>query len=124
MCTDMYTEWRDVYFNPEIALSPERFAMMEKLGFNHHNIHATPADGVKDVYEIDLESIKNLDQDWAEYSESLFDYADIFNTPVSLAGAPGAKMTEFLPDDRYVDGIDQVSFLLAAKGQSSMRSII
>jgi arylsulfatase len=53
----MYTEWRDVYFNPEIALSPERFAMMEKLGFNHHNIHATPADGVKDVYEIDLESI-------------------------------------------------------------------
>jgi arylsulfatase len=51
--SDMYTEWRDVYFNPEIALSPERFAMMEKLGFNHHNIHATPADGVEDVYEID-----------------------------------------------------------------------
>jgi len=29
--SDMYTEWRDVYFNPEVALSPERFAMMEKL---------------------------------------------------------------------------------------------
>ena len=57
-------------------------------------------------------------------SEGLFDYADIFNTAVSLAGATGAKITEFLPDDRYVDGIDQVSFLLADKGQSNRRSII
>jgi hypothetical protein len=27
--SDMYTEWRDVYFNPEVALSPERFKMLE-----------------------------------------------------------------------------------------------
>jgi arylsulfatase len=27
--SDMYTEWRDVYFDPEVALSPGRFASME-----------------------------------------------------------------------------------------------
>ncbi len=243
--SDMYTEWRDVYLNPEIALSPERFKMLEELGFNHHNVHATPEGGIEDVYEIDLQSIKNLDQDWAAYSErfiesvkdsdqpfflyhgtrashfdnypndeyagrsrartsysdsiveiddifgrlmakleetgqlentlvffgsdngpeaevsphgrtpfrgskgssweggvrvptfvywkgmiaprrseGLFDYADLFNTAVSLGGAPGAEVARYLPEDRYVDGIDQVSFLLADEGQSNRRSVI
>lgn len=243
--SDMYTEWRDVYFNPEIALSPERTKMMEKLDFSRHNVHCTPANGVENRYEIDLESIKNLDQDWAEYSErfigemagsdkpfflyhatraahfdnypndeyagksrarttygdsiveiddifgrliakleetgqlentivifgsdngpeveifphgqtpfrgskgstweggvrvptfvywkgmikprrseGLFDYADIFTTCISLAGKPGAGVTEFLPKDRYTHGIDQVPFFLADEGQSCRRSII
>lgn len=243
--SDMYTEWRDVYFNPEIALSPERFEMMEKLGFNHHNVHATPEKGIEEIYEIDLESIKNLDQDWARYSENfieqqkdsdqpfflyhgtrashfdnypneeyagksrartsysdsiveiddifgrlmkkledtgqlentivffgsdngpeaevtphgrtpfrgskgssweggtrvptfvywkdvitprrsegLFDYADIFNTCISIAGKPGAEVASFLPKDRYTDGIDQSSYWLADEGQSCRRSVI
>ncbi len=243
--SDMYTEWRDVYFNPEIVLSPERTKMMEDLGFNHHNIHATPEDGIKNIYEIDLESIKNLDQDWLRYSEEfleaqadsdqpwflyhatrgahfdnypnddysgksrartnysdtivelddvfgrlmakleetgqlentfifvgsdngpeqevvphgrspfrggkgssweggtrvptffywkgmieprksegLFDYADLFNTAISLAGSPGAEVASHLPKDRYTDGIDQTSFLLADDGQSARRSRI
>ncbi|MGB3112432.1 MAG: sulfatase-like hydrolase/transferase, partial [Candidatus Omnitrophota bacterium] len=68
--SDMYTEWRDEYFNPEVALSPERFAMMEKLGFNHNNVHCVKGKkGVENVYEINLTTIKDLDQDWADYSE-------------------------------------------------------
>lgn len=243
--SDMYTEWRDVYFNPEIALSPERYEMMENLGFNHYNVHATPEGGIENIYEIDLESIQNLDQDWARYSEEfieaqadseqpwflyhgtrashfdnypnpdyagksrartvysdsiveiddifgrlmakleetgqlentlvffgsdngpeaevpphgrtpfrgskgssweggtrvptffywkdmipprksegLFDYADLFNTAISLGGAPGADVTQYLPEDRYTDGIDQTAFLLADDGQSARRSRI
>ncbi len=37
------TEWRDVYFNPEVALSPARFQLMEKLGFDHNNVIASKA---------------------------------------------------------------------------------
>jgi len=243
--SDMYTEWRDVYFNPEIALSPDRFKMMEKLGFNHYNVHCTPEGGTKNIYEIDLESVQNLDQDWAAYSEKfldsmkdsdqpfflyhctraahfdnypnheyagkspartvfsdgiveiddifgrlvkkleetgqlentliifgsdngpemevaphgrspfrggkgssweggvrvptfvywkgmieprksdgLFDYADIFNTAISVAGKPGAEVASFLPKDRYTDGVDQVPFILADEGQSVRRSRI
>lgn len=220
--------------------------MMERLEFAHHNVHATPEQGIRNVYEIDLESIKNLvDQDWADYSvrfiksmkdsnqpfflyhgarashfdnytnddyagesrarttfsdsiveiddifgrlvaaleetgqlentiiffgsdngpeaevtphgrtpfrcskgssweggvrvptfvywkgmiaprrsEGLFDYADIFNTAVSLGGAPGKELAKYLPEERYTDGIDQVSFRLADNGQSNRRSII
>jgi arylsulfatase len=69
--SDMYTEWRDIYFNPEVALSPARFKMMEKLGFNHNNVHCVA--GKKDVenkYVIDLKTIQDLDQDWANYGDA------------------------------------------------------
>jgi arylsulfatase A-like enzyme len=244
--SDMYTEWRDVYFNPEIALSPERFEMLEKMNFNHDNVHCTPKDGIKKVYEIDLQSIQNLDQDWCRYSENfiesmkdsdqpfflyhctraahfdnypndeyagkspartvysdgiveiddifgrlvrkleetgqlentlilflgadngpeaevpphartpfrgskgssweggvriatfaywkdmiepgksdgLFDFADVFNTCISIAGKPGAEVASFLPKDRYVDGIDQTSFLLGDDALSNRKSRI
>ena len=68
--SDMYTEWRDVYFNPEVALSPARFKMMEKLGFNHNNVHCKKGKkAAEDTYLIDLKIIRNLDQDWANYGE-------------------------------------------------------
>ena len=68
--SDMYTEWRDIYFNPEVALSPSRFKMMEKLGFNHNNVHCVKGKKAPDdVYLIDLKSITELDQDWANYSD-------------------------------------------------------
>jgi arylsulfatase len=244
--SDMYTEWRDVYFNPEIALSPDRFAVMEKMPFSHHNVHCVKEKkGVENVYEINLTTIQDLDQDWAACSEKfirsmaagdqpwflyhatrachfdnypnaayagrspartvfsdalveaddillrlvqaledtgqldntlifftsdngpegevpphgrspfrgykgssweggvrvptfaywkgvirarrsdgLFDLADLFNTVASLAGAPGAAVTRFLPAERYVDGIDQLSFLLTDDGESNRRSRI
>jgi arylsulfatase len=244
--SDMYTEWRDIYFNPEIALSPSRFAMMKMLPFNHNNVHCVKGKpGVENLYEINLSTIANLDQDWANYSEKfirnmaksnqpwflyhatraahfdnypngtfagkspartvysdgvveaddilgrlvraleetgqldntlivltsdngpegevpphgrspfrghkgssweggvrvptfvywkgvvsprksdgLFDLGDLFNTCISVAGAPGAEAAKFVPKDRYIDGIDQASFLIADKGLSNRRSRI
>jgi len=67
--SDMYTEWRDVYFNPEVALSPERFAMMERSPFDHDEVHCTPKDrkGCKSLRLIDLDVIKKLDTDWVAH---------------------------------------------------------
>ena len=244
--SDMYTEWRDIYFNPEVALSPSRFKMMQEDAFNHHEVHCTPAD--KDNCEsgrlIGLDYIKDLDQHWLkvsldfldsrkdndqpfllyhatrgchfdnyppdEYagksasrtvfgdcmvemddifgaimskleetgkldntlvlflggdngpecevpphgrtmfrgckgsaweggvrssafaywkgmikprkSDGLFDYADILPTALHLAGVPGAQLADKFPKDRYVDGVDQASFLIADDGQSNRRS--
>jgi arylsulfatase len=68
--SDMYTEWRDTYYNPEVALAPDRFAMMEKDPFNHDEVHCTPADKTKcdSLRLIDLVSIKDLDKGWMDYS--------------------------------------------------------
>lgn len=49
-------------------------------------------------------------------SDGLFDLMDLFNTSVSLGGAS-------LPTDRYIDGVDQTSFLLADNGQSNREAV-
>jgi len=51
-------------------------------------------------------------------SDGLFDLSDLFTTCISLADAK-----EKLPKDRYIDGIDQASFLLADQGKSNRSSI-
>ncbi|MGP4842999.1 arylsulfatase [Marinobacter sp. 1Y8] len=48
----------------------------------------------------------------------LFDLMDLFSVAVHLAGADDA-----LPDDRYYDGIDQTSFLVADDGESKREAV-
>jgi len=51
-------------------------------------------------------------------SAELFDLMDLFNTTVHLAGADKS-----IPTDRYIDGIDQSSFLLVNNGKSHREHI-
>jgi arylsulfatase A-like enzyme len=51
-------------------------------------------------------------------SSGLFDLMDLFNTSLSLAGA-GSK----IPRDRYIDGIDQTSFLLVDNARSRREKV-
>ena len=44
---------------------------------------------------------------------------DLFNTSLTLAGIG----TDKLPTDRYIDGIDQTSFLLADDGHSKREKV-
>lgn len=47
-------------------------------------------------------------------SDGLFDILDLFNTSVALGG-----QSKHIPNNRYIDGIDQTSFLLADDGESN-----
>ncbi len=51
-------------------------------------------------------------------SDGLFDFTDIFNTVLSIAGAK-----DMLPSDRYIDGVDQTSFLLTDNGESNRSAV-
>ena len=51
-------------------------------------------------------------------SDELFDLMDLFNTSLHLAG-----IEDRLPTDRYIDGIDQTSFLLADEGRSNREKV-
>ncbi|MEY5007153.1 MAG: hypothetical protein RL764_469 [Pseudomonadota bacterium] len=53
-------------------------------------------------------------------SDGLFDMTDMFNTSLALAGIDATKA---VPTDRYIDGIDQSSFLLADNGQSAREAV-
>jgi len=54
--------------------------------------------------------------------DGLFDFADILPTAMSLAGVPGAKLAGLYPKTTYIDGVDQVSWLIANEGHSARRS--
>ena len=49
-------------------------------------------------------------------SDGLFDLMDLFNTSLRLGGVQ-------VPADRYIDGVDQTSFLLANNGQSNREAV-
>ncbi len=51
-------------------------------------------------------------------SDELFDLMDLFNTSLSLAGVENK-----VPQDRYIDGINQASFLLADQGNSNREKV-
>ncbi len=52
-------------------------------------------------------------------SDGLFDLMDLFDTSLALGGVD----TSTLPTDRYWDGIDQTSFLLADEGESKREHV-
>lgn len=51
-------------------------------------------------------------------SDDLFDLMDLFNTSLDFAGA-----ADRIPTDRYIDGIDQASFLLSDDGRSNREKV-
>lgn len=95
--SDMYTEWRDQYYNPEVVRDEVRTTYMDNNHFSHYLIHATPEKGCEALSEITLPweadalqgvpnrgnannctppnpnnqkvSSAQLDRLWAEYSE-------------------------------------------------------
>jgi arylsulfatase len=239
--SDMYTEWRDPYWYPDVVYSQGRTEMVKGFAFDKHWVHAKKGGEIEDVAEVTILVCSELDDKWAEYSvnfikqmaksnkpfflyhctrgghfdnypnpkfkgkspskypykdtmielddilgrlvkaleetgqientlifvtsdngpqieiwpdsgytpfrsgkcatweggvrvpgivywrgvikpgrvsDGLFDLADLFNTSIALAG-----VEDQLPKDRYIDGIDQTSFLLADKGESNRKFV-
>jgi len=101
--SDMYTEWRDEYFNPEVALSPARFSMMEKDHFAHQEVHCSPADktNCQDGRLIDLTYIKDLDKHWLEVSLAFLDKVKDSKQPFFLYHATRGCHFDNYPADEW-----------------------
>lgn len=102
--SDMYTEWRDLYFNPEVALAPARFKMMQEDGFDHHEVHCTPEDTeqCQDGKLIDLDYIKDLDTHWKEVSLAFLDKMKDSDKPFFLYHATRGCHFDNYPPDEYL----------------------
>jgi len=66
--SDMYTEWRDPYFFPEIVYSEERTKWIENQPFNKCFVHATRGAELENVEEVTIPVLSLLDDKWAAYS--------------------------------------------------------
>jgi len=67
--SDMYTEWRDPYFFPEVVYSDERRRWVENLPFNKCWVHAQRGGQPEVVEEVTIPVLSRLDDEWAGYSE-------------------------------------------------------
>ena len=66
--SDMYTEWRDPNFFPEIVYSEERTRWVENLPFNKCFVHATRGSELENVEEVTIPVLSMLDDKWSDYS--------------------------------------------------------
>ena len=66
--SDMYTEWRDPYFFPEIVYSEERTKWIENQPFNKCFVHAKRGSELENVEEVTIPVLSLLDDKWAAYS--------------------------------------------------------
>jgi arylsulfatase len=71
--SDMYTEWRDPYFFPEIVYSDARTEWVENIAFNKCFVHATRGGEVENVEEVTIPVLSLLDDKWCEYSEDFIE---------------------------------------------------
>jgi arylsulfatase A-like enzyme len=101
--SDEYTEWRDEYFNPEVALSPARFKMMEQDKFNHTEVHCTPANtnDCENGRLIDLTYIKDLDKHWLDVSSAFLDKMRGSRQPFFLYHATRGCHFDNYPSDEW-----------------------
>lgn len=65
---NIYTEWRDPYFNPEIANNPFFQAAIEKFPFSKHLVKGKKGGELENVKLLDIPGLANCDMDFKNYS--------------------------------------------------------
>lgn len=71
--SDMYTEWRDVHVNPEVALSPDRSEYIKQLPFSKDDVHAVRGGEQQAIADITPKYMEDPDQRWMEYGVKFLD---------------------------------------------------
>jgi arylsulfatase A-like enzyme len=66
--SDIYTEWRDPYFYPEIVYSEPRTRMVEQANFNKCLVHGRKGQPLENIKEITIPVLSELDKLWADYA--------------------------------------------------------
>jgi arylsulfatase len=66
--SDMYTEWRDPHFFPEIVYSDARTDWVKNMPFNRCFVHAKKGGATENVEEVTIPVLSLLDDKWCAYS--------------------------------------------------------
>jgi arylsulfatase len=68
--SDMYTEWREPHFFPEIVYSDARTEWVKNMPFNKCFVHAKKGGKVENVEEVTIPVLSLLDEKWCQYSQN------------------------------------------------------
>jgi arylsulfatase len=67
--SDMYSEWRDPHFFPEVVYSDARTDWVKNMPFNRSFVHAKRGGEVEQVEEVTIPVLSLLDEKWCTYTE-------------------------------------------------------
>lgn len=99
--SDMYTEWRDPHFNPEVALSPDRYEYIKNLPFSKGDVHAVRGGKLETIADITPKYMEDLDQRWMQYGVDFLKKMAKSDKPFFLYyGTRGAHFDNY-PNERY-----------------------
>jgi arylsulfatase len=100
--SDMYTEWRDPYFFPEIVYSPERTQWVQNQPFNKCFVHATSGGALENVEEVTIPVLSQLDDKWAAYSIDFIRRMAGAHTPWFLYHSTRGAHFDNYPHERFL----------------------
>ena len=96
--SDMYTEWRDPYFFPEIVYSEDRTEWVHNMPFNKCFVHAARNGPLEEVEEVTVPVLSLLDSKWCTYSEQFIErMAGVGGPLVPLPLHPGGALRQLPP---------------------------
>ena len=99
--SDMYTEWRDEHYNPEVVFDKERTELIRKTSYCLDLVHAKKGQEIERLKEITIPVMANLDQDFADYSEKFIRRMAQSEKPFYLIHAPSKVHFYNYPADGY-----------------------
>ncbi|MGH9050915.1 MAG: arylsulfatase [Acidimicrobiia bacterium] len=100
--SDMYTEWRDPYFFPEIVYSQERRDWVRNQPFNKCFVHATRGGETENVDEVTIPVLSTLDDRWAQYSIDFIDRMGGDERPWFLYHCTRGAHFDNYPHERFI----------------------
>jgi arylsulfatase A-like enzyme len=100
--SDMYTEWRDPYFFPEVVYSEERTGWVRNEPFNKGWIHAERGGEPTVVEEVTIPVLSTLDDRWASYSTSFIERMAAEQRPWFLYHCTRGAHFDNYPSERFL----------------------
>jgi len=100
--SDMYTEWRDPYFFPEIVYSEARTEWVKNQPFNKCFVHATRGADPEEVEEVTIPVLSELDEKWATYSEAFLRQMEGAEAPWFLYHNTRGAHFDNYPSERFL----------------------
>jgi arylsulfatase A-like enzyme len=100
--SDMYSEWRDPHFFPEVVYSQARTDWIENMPFNRCFVHAERGREPEPVEEVTIPVLSLLDEKWCTYTEDFVRrMGDGDRSWFCYLGTRGAHFDNY-PHDRFL----------------------
>ena len=100
--SDMYSEWRDPSFFPEVVYSAARTDWIRNQPFNKCFVHAVRGGETEDVEEVMIPVLSELDERWVTYSEAFVRRMATEGTPWFLYHNTRGAHFDNYPNERFL----------------------